>query len=130
MPFRSELNRAEMSESKTPLSLFHKWVALSKPNEFDKPTKQEWVLVSVAVLLAPMVIAFASIWIFFQHEFLGLPLGKRVLFALAIPFLLVPAYCCVVFNDVVKPLHTRFRLRARVLRQADQAVRELVENEK
>lgn len=107
-----------------------KWVALSKPNEFDKPTKQEWTLVAIKVLLAPLVIAFGGVWIFFQKEFLQDPTGKRVLFALAIPVLLVPAYCFVVFTDVLKPLFGRVRLRARLLRQADHAVRELLEDRK
>ena len=113
-------------EVQTPLNRFQRWVELSKPNEFDKPTKQELVLVGVSVLLAPILLAFAYVWVHFQPEFLCLRPGKRVLFALAIPFLLLPAYCYVVSGDFLWPLVKRVWLRARMMRRAERAVRELM----
>ncbi len=115
-------------EAQAPLKYFHRWIKLSKPNEFDKPTKQEWTLVGIGVLLAPLVVAFGSVWFFFQPEFLEMRRGKRVLFALAMPFLLLPAYCYVIGADVVLPLFRRIRLRARMMREAGRAVRELVKD--
>ncbi len=113
-------------QAQTPLKRFHRWVKLSKPNEFDKPTTQEYTLVTLAVLLAPLILAFASIYIFFQPEFLTLRPGKRVLFALVMPVLLPAAYCYVVFGELHWPLVKRVWLRARMLRKAGRAVRQLL----
>ena len=113
-------------QARTPLKRFHRWVKLSKPNEFDKPTTQEYTLVTVTVLFAPIILPFACIYIFFQPEFLTLRPGKRVLFVLAIPFLLLPAYCYVVFRDFLWPLVKRVWLRTRMLRRAERAVREMI----
>ena len=113
-------------EVQTPLNRFQRWFELSKPNEFDKPTIQELVLVGVSVLLAPILLAFAYVWVHFQPEFLSLRPGKRVLFALVIPFLLLPAYCYVVVGDFLWPLVKRVWLRARMMRRAERAVQQLL----
>ena len=109
-----------------PLRRFQDWVGLSRPNELDKPTVQEYTLLVGAVLLTPIIIAFASIWTFFQPEFLKYSPGKRLLFASVIPFLLPAAYCYVVCADFLWPLVKRAWLRERTLRNGERAVRELM----
>lgn len=113
-------------EVQTPLKRFQRWVKLSQPNAYDKPTKQEYTLVTVAVLFAPVILAFASVYIFFQPEFLTLRPGKRVLFVIVLPFLFPAAYCYVIFGDLLWPLVKRVWLRAQLMRKAERAVRELM----
>ena len=110
----------------TPLKRFQRWVKLSQPNEYDKPTKQEYTLVTVAFIFAPLILAFASVYIFTQPEFLTLRPGKRLLFVLVLPFLFPAAYCYAIFGDLLWPLVKRMCLRARMLRKAERAVWELM----
>lgn len=122
---RSIITIGEVSELRAPLKYFGPWLRNEKPSAFDLPTRQELVLLGVAVFLAPLVIAFASIWIFFQEEFTELHARARVLFILAIPFLLPAAYCYVVVHDMMRPLAFRIILRRQLLREATKAVRDL-----
>ena len=113
-------------EVQTPMKRFQRWVKLSTPNAFDKPTVQEYTLVTIAVLFAPVTLGFASVYIFFQPEFLTLRPGKRVLFVIVLPFLFPAAYCYVVFGDLLWPLVKRVWLRARLMQKAERAVRGLM----
>ncbi|MGB3525598.1 MAG: hypothetical protein WBB32_06500 [Flavobacteriales bacterium] len=123
---RSVITIGEVSELRAPLKYFRPWLRNEKPSAFDLPTRQELVLLGVAFFFAPLVIAFASIWIFFQEEFAELHGRERVLFLLAVPFLLPAAYCYVVVHDMMRPLAMRILLRRRLLREAKKAVRELM----
>jgi len=113
-------------EVDTPPNRFQRWVQLSKPNAFDRPTIQECTLITGGVLFAPLILAFSSVYIFTQPEFLTLRPGKRVLFVLVLPFLFPAAYCYVIFGDLLWPMVKRVWLRARLMRKADRAVRELM----
>ena len=113
-------------EVQTPLKRFQNWMKLSQPNAYDKPTEQEYTLITVGVLFAPLILAFSSVYIFTQPEFLTLRPGKRVLFVLVLPFLFPAAYCYVLTKDMLWPMVKRVWLRARIMRKADRAVRELM----
>ena len=113
-------------EVQTPLNRFQRWVKLSQPNAYDKPTKQEYMLITGGVLFAPVILAFGSVYIFTQPEFLTLRPGDRVLYVLVLPILLPAAYFYVIFGDLLWPVVKRVWLRARLMREADRAVRELM----
>ena len=113
-------------EVQTPLNRFQRWVKLSQPNAYDKPTEQEYTLITVGVLFAPLILAFSSVYIFTQPEFLSLRPGDRVLYVLVLPILLPAAYFYVIFGDLLWPVVKRVWLRARLMRKADRAVRELM----
>ena len=121
---RSVITIGEVSELRAPLKYFRPWLRNEKPSAFDLPTRQDQL--GVAFFFAPLAIAFASIWIFFQEEFAELHGRERVLFLLAVPFLLPAAYCYVVVHDMIRPLAMRILLRRRLLREAKKAVRELM----
>ncbi len=122
---RSVVTIGEVSELRAPLKYFRPWLRNEKPSAFDLPTRQELVLLGVAILLAPLVIIFA-IRIFVQDDFAELRASQRILFILALPFLLPAAYCYVVVHDMMRPLAMRILLRRRLLREAKRAVRELL----
>ena len=111
---------------KGPLDRLHGWLRKSKPNAFDKPTRQEWTLSAVSILFAPIIMLFASIWVLFQPEFLKLSSVKRVFFILVLPFLLPAAYCYVVTVDVITPIVKRVRYRHKLLREAKRSVKDLM----
>ena len=113
-------------EVQTPLNRFQNWMKLSQPNAYDKPTEQEYTLITVGVLFAPLILAFSSVYIFTQPEFLTLRPGKRVLFVLVLPFLFPAAYCYVLTKDMLWPMVKRVWLRTWIMRKADRAVRELM----
>jgi len=113
-------------ETKPPLGKFRQWANRSNPNELDKPTRQEVILITAAFVFAPIVIAYASVWILFDPSFREMPFRKRALETLYMPFLLPPAYFYVVVADFLLPMCRRIRARARALREADRAVKELI----
>ena len=76
--------------------------------------------------LTRLILAFSSVYIFTQPEFLTLRPGNRVLFVLVLPILFPAAYCYVIFGDLLWPMVKRIWLWARMMRKADRAVRELM----
>ncbi len=109
-----------------PMARVHDWVTQRPPGEFDKPTKQELILLFAWILLIPLLMAFAIVWLFIRPDIKDLSRWKRILYVLSMPVLL-PAGCCyVVFVDFFLPVFNRLRTRARALREADRAVKELI----
>ena len=104
----------------------YRWLAQHQPGPFDGPTPQEWAILGGGVLLAPLILPVLIVALPFTSALRDLSWWRRIGMVLVAPVLLPAAYVHVLANEVARPMFQRWRTRRRLLKEAGEAVEELV----